>query len=136
MTIPPVGGPWYASQDRSHGDWASNAAMQLAKKAGISRVIWRNCLPHACNPPTGRRRRVPAAHNINDSVSAAAVVDAVLEQGAQFGRNATCPTDQPRIVSANPTGPIHIGGTRWGGRRLYGRVLKPTVPKSCAILFQ
>ena len=50
-----------------------------------------------------------------DSASAAAIVDQVLAEGAQFGRNTHLAgrTLNLEFVSANPTGPIHIGGTRW-----------------------
>lgn len=106
-------------KDRSHGDWASNAAMQLAKKAGMK--------PHDLAQLFAARLQSadgiaavevagPGFINITlDSASAAAIVDAVLAQGAQFGRNnhLSGQTLNLEFVSANPTGPIHIGGTRW-----------------------
>ena len=50
-----------------------------------------------------------------DSASAAAVVDTVLEAGSDYGKNdhLSGKTLNLEFVSANPTGPIHIGGTRW-----------------------
>ena len=50
-----------------------------------------------------------------DSASAAAEVDTVLNEGANYGKNdhLSGKTLNLEFVSANPTGPIHIGGTRW-----------------------
>ena len=106
-------------KDRAHGDWATNVAMQLAKKAGMK--------PHDLAELFAERLQEaegiasvevagPGFINITlDSASAAAVVDEVLKQGADFGKNAHLggKTLNLEFVSANPTGPIHIGGTRW-----------------------
>jgi len=106
-------------KDRAHGDWATNVAMQLAKKAGMK--------PHDLAELFAERLQEaegiasvevagPGFINITlDSASAAAVVDEVLKQGANFGKNAHLggKTLNLEFVSANPTGPIHIGGTRW-----------------------
>ena len=106
-------------KDRSHGDWASNAAMQLAKKAGMKprdlAQLFAARLQSAGGIATVEVAG-PGFINITlDSASAAAIVDAVLAQGAQFGRNdhLSGQTLNLEFVSANPTGPIHIGGTRW-----------------------
>lgn len=106
-------------KDRAHGDWATNVAMQLAKKAGMK--------PHDLAELFADRLQEaegislvevagPGFINITlDSASAAAVVDEVLNQGADFGKNThlSGKTLNLEFVSANPTGPIHIGGTRW-----------------------
>lgn len=106
-------------KDRAHGDWATNVAMQLAKKAGMK--------PHDLAELFAERLQEaegiasvevagPGFINITlDSASAAAVVDEVLKQGAAFGKNThlSGKTLNLEFVSANPTGPIHIGGTRW-----------------------
>ena len=106
-------------KDRAHGDWASNAAMQLAKKAGMKprelaeafQTLMNDADGIACVEVAG-----PGFINITlDSASAAAVVDQVLADGAAFGKNEhlSGKTLNLEFVSANPTGPIHIGGTRW-----------------------
>lgn len=106
-------------KDRSHGDWASNAAMQLAKKAGMKPRDLAELFAARLQSADGIAAvevAGPGFINITlDSASAAAVVDAVLAQGAQFGRNdhLSGQTLNLEFVSANPTGPIHIGGTRW-----------------------
>jgi arginyl-tRNA synthetase len=109
-------------RDPSHGDVACNIAMQLAK-------------PLKTNPRELATRLVaalladPAAHGlveaadvagpgfINLRVAAAAkqaVVHTVLEQGPQFGRSASASGREVIIefVSANPTGPLHVGHGR------------------------
>ena len=106
-------------KDRSHGDWASNAAMQLAKKAGMKPRDLAQLFAARLQSADGIAAvevAGPVFINITlDSASAAAIVDAVLAQGAQFGRNdhLSGQTLNLEFVSANPTGPIHIGGTRW-----------------------
>ncbi|MFK3575844.1 arginine--tRNA ligase [Bifidobacterium thermacidophilum] len=106
-------------KDRSHGDWASNAAMQLAKKAGMKPRDLAQLFAARLQSADGIAAvevAGPGFINITlDSASAAAIVDAVLAQGAQFGRNdhLSGQTLNLEFVSANPTGPIHIGGTRW-----------------------
>ena len=106
-------------KDRSHGDWASNAAMQLAKKAGMKPRDLAQLFAARLQSADGMAAVEVAGPGFItitlDSASAAAIVDAVLAQGAQFGRNnhLSGQTLNLEFVSANPTGPIHIGGTRW-----------------------
>ncbi|MBM6699831.1 arginine--tRNA ligase [Bifidobacterium pullorum subsp. saeculare] len=106
-------------KDRAHGDWASNAAMQLAKKAGMRPHDLAELFATELTADPGIKSvevAGPGFINITlDSASAAAVVDAVLAAGAAFGRNdhLSGRTLNLEFVSANPTGPIHIGGTRW-----------------------
>ncbi|TPF92602.1 arginyl-tRNA synthetase [Bifidobacterium sp. UTBIF-68] len=112
-------------KDRAHGDWASNIAMQLAKKAGMKpRDLAEPFAAELTEADGVKSVEVAGPGFINitlDSASAAAVVDQVLaavkdERGiSTFGRNEHLAgkTLNLEFVSANPTGPIHIGGTRW-----------------------
>ena len=106
-------------KDRAHGDWASNAAMQLAKKAGMKLRDLAELFAAELTKADGIASvevAGPGFINITlDSASAAAVVDAVLEAGDTYGKNdhLSGETLNLEFVSANPTGPIHIGGTRW-----------------------
>ena len=106
-------------KDRAHGDWATNVAMQLAKKAGMKPHDLAELFAERLQEAQGIARvevAGPGFINITlDSASAAAVVDEVLKQGADFGKNEHLggKTLNLEFVSANPTGPIHIGGTRW-----------------------
>lgn len=106
-------------KDRSHGDWASNIAMQLAKKADMKPRDLAELFASALQQADGIQSvevAGPGFINITlDSASAAAVVDTVLQEGNAYGRNSHLGghTLNLEFVSANPTGPIHIGGTRW-----------------------
>ena len=106
-------------KDRAHGDWATNVAMQLAKKAGMKPHDLADLFAQHLTKAQGIASvevAGPGFINITlDSASAAAIVDEVLKQGANFGKNAhlSGKTLNLEFVSANPTGPIHIGGTRW-----------------------
>ncbi|MBW3081276.1 arginine--tRNA ligase [Bifidobacterium saguinibicoloris] len=116
-------------KDRAHGDWASNAAMQLAKKAGMKPRDLAELFAAELTAAEGISKvevAGPGFINITlDSASAAAIVDQILaapktesDNGASvsaFGRNGHLggETLNLEFVSANPTGPIHIGGTRW-----------------------
>ena len=106
-------------KDRSHGDWATTIAMQLGKKAAMKprdlAQLFADRLA-AADGIASVEVAGPGFINITlDSASAAAIVDQVLAEGAQFGRNTHLAgrTLNLEFVSANPTGPIHIGGTRW-----------------------
>ncbi|WP_314686170.1 arginine--tRNA ligase [uncultured Bifidobacterium sp.] len=106
-------------RDRRHGDWASNAAMQLARKAGVKPRDLAQAIAGSLADVAGVASvevAGPGFINITlDSASAASVVDQALQKGPSFGRNAHLAgrTLNLEFVSANPTGPIHIGGTRW-----------------------
>ena len=106
-------------KDRSHGDWSTNIAMQLAKKAGMNPREMGQTLAEAlaqADGISGVDVAGPGFINISlDSASAAAVVDTVLSEGGSYGANNHLQgrTLNLEFVSANPTGPIHIGGTRW-----------------------
>lgn len=106
-------------KDRSHGDWATNIAMQLGKKAGMAPRDLAQLFAARLSAADGIASvevAGPGFINITlDSASAAAIVDQVLAEGARFGRNTHLSgrTLNLEFVSANPTGPIHIGGTRW-----------------------
>ena len=126
-------------KDRAHGDWASNAAMQLAKKAGMKpRDLAELFAAELTNADGIKSVEVAGPGFINitlDSASAAAVVDTVLEAGSDYGKNdhLSGKTLNLEFVSANPTGPIHIGGTRWAPSATpWPACSKPTAPKSCA----
>ncbi|WP_018142504.1 arginine--tRNA ligase [Alloscardovia criceti] len=106
-------------KDRAHGDWSTNIAMQLAKKAGMAPRNFAALFAEGLGKADGIARvdiAGPGFINIVlDSASAAAIVQTVLDQAETFGQNdhLAGQTLNLEFVSANPTGPIHIGGTRW-----------------------
>lgn len=106
-------------RNRDHGDWASNAALKLGKRLGVAPRELAEQLAASLGEVdgiSGAEVAGPGFLNITLDAAAAGVLAArILEQGEQYGRGALY--DGVRInlefVSANPTGPIHIGGTRW-----------------------
>ena len=113
-----------------HGDYATNLALQVAKKAGLKPRDFAEALAAAVSADDGvASAEVAGPGFLNFRLAAAAqgdIVRQVLDAGAEFGRgNALAGTKiNLEFVSANPTGPIHLGGTRWAavGDAL-GRVL-------------
>lgn len=106
-------------KDRAHGDWASNVAMQLARKAGMNPRELADLFVQelsAVEGIAGVEVAGPGFINITlNSASAAAIVEAILEDPQGFGLNQHLAGETLNLefVSANPTGPIHIGGVRW-----------------------
>lgn len=106
-------------KDRAHGDWASNIALQLGKKAGMAPRVLAEAIAAQLREDAGIAAveiAGPGFINITlNAASAAAVVDSILSEGSAFGMNGHLQgkTLNLEFVSANPTGPIHIGGTRW-----------------------
>jgi arginyl-tRNA synthetase len=101
-----------------HGDWACNLAMQLARLEKKKPRELAEALIAAL-PASDQVEKVeiagPGFINIHVRLAAKlAVVPAILAQGRQFGVAPV--TDGPRVlvefVSANPTGPLHVGHGR------------------------
>lgn len=118
--IPPIGKmAVMRPKDRSHGDWASNIAMQLARPAGLKPKDLAELFAARLVQAEGVKAvevAGPGFINITlDSASAAAVLDTIATEGSNYGRNNHLGgrTLNLEFVSANPTGPIHIGGVRW-----------------------
>ncbi|MDO8959800.1 MAG: arginine--tRNA ligase [Rhodocyclaceae bacterium] len=104
-------------KDASHGDFASNLALQLARplKENPRKIAER--LVHELPKSVWLiKAEIAGAGFINLTVAPAAktaVVAAVLAQGDDFGRGAKKPGKlQVEFVSANPTGPLHVGHGR------------------------
>jgi arginyl-tRNA synthetase len=102
----------------SHGDFASNLAMQLARKLQTNpREIAQKLL--AALPPSAllEKAEIAGAGFINFTLAPLArtsVVSDVLTQGADFGRSSVGKGRKVvlEFVSANPTGPLHVGHGR------------------------
>jgi arginyl-tRNA synthetase len=101
----------------SHGDFASNLAMQLARELKTNpRQIAERLVREL--PPSAAvvKVEIAGAGFINFTLSAAArtaVVGAVLAAGHDFGRGPASRVKlQVEFVSANPTGPLHVGHGR------------------------
>lgn len=102
-----------------HGDYASNLAMQLGKKVGANPRELAGWLAGALAAADGIASAEvagPGFINLRLETSAQAkVVNDVIDAGDRFGHSAALAGHKINLefVSANPTGPIHIGGTRW-----------------------
>ena len=106
------------TRDKSHGDLATNLAMMLAKPAGKNPRELAQLLVDAI-PQNSLVDKVDIAGPgfINfflSDASTASLVQAVLEQKEDYGRNndGAGRKVQVEFVSANPTGPLHIGHGR------------------------
>lgn len=106
-------------RQREHGDWATNVAMQLAKRAGTNPRDFALTLAERLGDVDGidsAEVAGPGFINIRLAASAAGeLARGIVEYGADYGRgeSLTGTTVNVEFVSANPTGPIHLGGTRW-----------------------
>jgi arginyl-tRNA synthetase len=102
-----------------HGDYATNVALQLAKKVGVNPRELAGWLAEAITAADGiAAADVAGPGFVNLRIEAAAqgrVVATVLDGGPTYGNSALLDGLNVNLefVSANPTGPIHIGGTRW-----------------------
>ncbi|MCG7634996.1 arginine--tRNA ligase [Gordonia McavH-238-E] len=113
-----------------HGDYSTNVALQMGKRLGVNPRELAGWLAEAFAAAEGiAKTDVAGPGFVNVWLGAAAqntVVAAVLARGADYGRGNELAGSVINLefVSANPTGPIHLGGTRWAavGDAL-GRVL-------------
>ena len=106
------------TRDASHGDFATNIAMRLAKPARKNpREIATSIIAALSDSADVDKVDVAGPGFINFHLSLSAFhaeLEAILQQGEEYGRQAQ--RDRPRIllefVSANPTGPLHVGHGR------------------------
>lgn len=102
-----------------HGDWATNIAMQLAKQAGTNPREFADTLVERLAEVDGidtAEVAGPGFINIRLAKSAAGeLARGIVNYGDDYGRGESFTGKSVNIefVSANPTGPIHLGGTRW-----------------------
>ncbi|MBC3843975.1 arginine--tRNA ligase [Streptacidiphilus sp. 4-A2] len=118
-------------KNRDHGDYATNVALQLAKAAGkpprqVAELV------------ADRLRALPGVAKVDvagpgfmnvtlDAATQGELARSIVAAGAVYGHNDAFAGQRVNLefVSANPTGPIHIGGVRWAavGDSL-GRILR------------
>ena len=106
-------------RNRDHGDWSTNVAMQLAKKAGTKpRDLAELLVPRleALDGVASVEVAGPGFLNFRlSAASAGELARTIIEAGESYGRNETLAGQHINLeyVSANPTGPVHLGGARW-----------------------
>lgn len=106
-------------RQKGHGDYATNVAMQLAKKAGTNPRAFAELVAERLRAADGISEvEVAGPGFLNVSVEAGAqgrVAADVVAAGAAYGRSQVLAGQKINVefISANPTGPLHLGHTRW-----------------------
>jgi len=106
-------------KDPDHGDWASTIALRVAKAAGRQpRELADALATELARLPEVDAVEVAGPGFVNFRLSYlahAALVRRVLAQGPDFGRRPAGSSTHVNVefVSANPTGPLHLGAGRW-----------------------
>jgi arginyl-tRNA synthetase len=102
-----------------HGDYTTNVALRLAKPAGRSAREVAEALAARLRTEAGIARVDVAGPGFLNITLAAGTLGAVareiVEAGPVYGRSSTLSGLRVNLefVSANPTGPVHLGHTRW-----------------------
>ena len=106
-------------RSRGNGDWPTNIAMQLAKKAGIAPRDLATKITAQLDQVEGiTKTEVAGPGFVNiwlEAGAAGALVGTILQAGKTYGHSQDLSGKHVNVeyVSANPTGPIHLGGGRW-----------------------
>ena len=106
-------------RSKEHGDYATNVALQLAKKAGtnpraLAQLVSDRLL--ASESVTAVDIAGPGFLNITVAAEAQGKVAAdIVAAGESYGHTSTLAGQRINVefISANPTGPLHLGHTRW-----------------------
>ena len=121
ITLPEVPSSVVVERPRSkeHGDYATNVALQLAKKAGMNPREFASLLAAQLQASDGIAAvdiAGPGFLNITVEAGAQGQVAAdIVAAGASYGLTDTLSGHRINVefISANPTGPLHLGHTRW-----------------------
>jgi arginyl-tRNA synthetase len=104
---------------KEHGDYATNVAMQLAKPAGLAPRELADAIAERLAASEGIAAAEiagPGFINIRLQSSAqGALAQQVVTTGTAYGTSHTLAGQRINVefISANPTGPLHLGHTRW-----------------------
>jgi len=106
-------------RQQGHGDYATNVAMQLAKQAGTNPRAFAELVRaplEATEGVAGVEVAGPGFLNITVDAGAQGEVAAqIVAAGERYGSSDAFRGEKINLefVSANPTGPLHLGGVRW-----------------------
>lgn len=106
-------------KNREHGDWASNVAMKYAKRLGLNpRELATEVADKISQVEGVDKAEIAGPGFINITLNTAAageIARTIVEAGQSYGRNSDLAGEiiNLEFVSANPTGPLHLGHTRW-----------------------
>lgn len=120
-------------RQKGHGDYATNVALQLAKKAGTNPRAFAELVAERLRAADGVAEvEVAGPGFLNVTVEAGAqgrVAADIVAAGEAYGSSDAFAGEKINLefVSANPTGPLHLGGVRWAavGDAL-GRIFEKT----------
>lgn len=106
-------------KNREHGDWASNVAMKYAKRLSLNpRELATEVADKISQVEGVDKAEIAGPGFINITLNTAAageIARTIVEAGQSYGRNSDLAGEiiNLEFVSANPTGPLHLGHTRW-----------------------
>ncbi len=106
-------------RQREHGDYATNVAMTLTKKVGVPPRDLAAAIAEQLRTTDGIASvDVAGPGFINITVEAASQAElarTIVEAGDAYGRGTSLSGVKINVefISANPTGPLHLGHTRW-----------------------
>jgi arginyl-tRNA synthetase len=106
-------------RQREHGDYATNVALQLAKKAGTNPRAFAELVATKLREAegiAGVELAGPGFLNITvEAAAQGALAAEIVAAGASYGHTQTLAGSRINVefISANPTGPLHLGHTRW-----------------------
>ena len=106
-------------RNREHGDWATTAAMQLAKRAGLPPREVAGIIADGLRAlPTIASVDIAGPGFLNVRLAAGAAGElarTIIDASETFGRGTANAGVRINVefISANPTGPLHLGHTRW-----------------------
>ena len=118
-------------KNRDHGDWATSIALKVSKKVNQQPRDFAEKLATALRDTKGIAGidiAGPGFLNITlEAAAAGEIARTIVTAGEEYGNNQSLAgqTINLEFVSANPTGPLHIGHTRWAALGdSIGRVLR------------
>ncbi len=104
------------TRDAAHGDYASNVAMRLSRKAGKKPVDLANELIGNIHSDNIEKIEIAGPGFINffiKKASLGSIITTIIEKGTDFGQaEPNGKKINVEFVSANPTGELHLGHTR------------------------
>jgi len=106
-------------KNKDHGDYSCNIAMIIAKKVEINpREVAQLIIDELANDKSFKKIEIAGPGFLNftfESGSLGEIARTIISQAGKYGHNKTLndQTVNVEFISANPTGPIHLGHTRW-----------------------
>lgn len=115
----PASVPLERPRNREHGDYASTLALQLAGRAGLPPRELAAALAQRLGRTAGIKSveiAGPGFLNLRlEAAAAGQLARVVVQAGPRYGHSSALAGQKVNLefVSANPTGPVHLGGVRW-----------------------